>query len=283
MRPLPRYLNLSQRGLRRVAVCTALALAGTLGTAFVQAQEIKVGGTGAALATMQILADAYRKTVPGERISVLPSLGSSGGIKAVLAGAIQVAVSSRRLEPAEASQGASAFEYGRTPFVFAVPLKAEVEAITVKDLVEIYSGARGEWPDGTRIRLVLRPAGEADTDIVKSISPELRQALTLAEKRPGTPFAFTDQKAADAIESIPGGFGPTSLAQIITEKRALRPLRLNGVAPSAKAIADGTYPYYKSLYIVTGPRTPAAARDFAAFARSPAGREILTRNGYALP
>ncbi len=74
-----------------------------------QAEEIKIGGTGGALATMQLLGDAYSKNHPETKIIVLPSLGSSGGIKAVLAGAIQVAVSSRPIKDSETSLGASAF------------------------------------------------------------------------------------------------------------------------------------------------------------------------------
>lgn len=261
----------------------AVTLAGALAPDSTRAQEIKIGGTGGALATMQLLADAYRETDPGTKITVLPSLGSGGGINAVLAGAIEIAVSSRPLKASETSRGAIEYEYGRTPFVFAVQLKTKVDAITVKDLVEIYSGARERWPDGVRIRPVLRPVGDSDSDFVKSISPEVAQAQSLAEKRPGMPFAITDQDAVGEIEKTPGAFGPTTLALIITEQRAIKPLRFNGVEPSAKAIADGSYPYFKRLFIVVGPKTPASAQRFAAFVRSPAAREILARTGHAVP
>jgi phosphate transport system substrate-binding protein len=247
------------------------------------AQEIKIGGTGASLATMQRLAQAYRQGHPEANITVLPSLGSGGGIKAVLAGAIQVAVSSRALTPAETSQGASSYEYARTPFVFAVATHTRVDAITSKDLVDIYSGARDRWPDGSKIRLVLRPEGDSDRAMVQSISPEVRQAESQAEKRPGMKFSVTDQDAADDIETIPGAFGVSTLAQIITEKRAIKPLRFNGVEPSPKTLANGSYPLYKQLFIVTSPKTPAPALQFVAFVRSAAGRGILARTGHVLP
>lgn len=283
MRVLQLDLDLPRRGLPLAQMLAAVALAGALTSVCVRAQEIKIGGTGGALATMQMLADAYRKTRPEAEITVLPSLGSGGGIKAVLAGGIQIAVSSRPIEPSETSQGANAYEYGRTPFVFAVAVKNAVAGITVKDLVEIYSGARGRWPDGATIQIVLRPVGDSDSDMVRSISPEVRQAKTLAEKRPGMLFEVTDQEAADDIENIPGAFGTTTLAQIISEQRAIKALRFNGVEPSAKTVADGSYPYFKRLFIVTGPKTPVPAHQFIAFVRSAAGREILARTGHALP
>lgn len=276
-------MNLLRNSLPLAKMLATAAIAGLLAPACAQAEEIKIGGTGGALATMQLLGDAYNKNHPEVKITVLPSLGSSGGIKAVLAGAIQIAVSSRPIQASETGLGASAFEYARTPFVFVVSLKSKTQAITVTDLVDIYSGTRDRWPDGARIRLVLRPVGDSDSDMVKSISPEVKQATLLAEKRPGMLFAVTDQEAADNTEKIDGAFGTSTLAQIISEQRALKPLRFNSVEPSAKTVADGSYPYFKRLFIVTSPKASASVQQFAEFIRSAAGRAILARTGHAPP
>jgi len=125
--------------------------------------------------------------------------------------------------------------------------------------------------------------GDSDSDMVRSISPEVKRAKMQAEKRPGMLFAVTDQDSADNIEKIPGAFGSTTLAQMATEKRAIKALRFNGVEPSPGTLADGSYPYFKPLFIVTAPKTPAAAQEFVSFVRSATGREILARSGYLLP
>lgn len=98
-------------------------------------QEVKIGGTGAALGTMKILADAYSRQRPDFRFAVLPSLGTSGGIKALRAGAIQVSVSARPLLESEAQGGFVATEYGRTPFIFATPIVTQAVGITTQALV----------------------------------------------------------------------------------------------------------------------------------------------------
>jgi phosphate transport system substrate-binding protein len=244
------------------------------------AEALKIGGTGAGLTTMSLLADAYVKTHADIAISVLPSLGSSGGIKAVAAGAIQLAVSSRDLTEAERKQGLVAVEYGRTPFVFAVSVKNKVEAITLQQLADIYSGKTVQWPDGVKIRIVLRPPSDADSEMVRSMSPELEKAKKQAESRPGMLFAVIDQDTQENIERIPGALGATSLGQIMAEQRQIKALTLDGVRPSPQNLANGSYAYAKIMFLVTSSKTPAAALRFAEFVRSAAGREILGRSGY---
>jgi phosphate transport system substrate-binding protein len=72
------------------------------------AETLRIGGTGVALGGMRILGDEYQKLHPEAEIVVLPSLGSSGGVKALLKGAIGLSVSSRELKEEEKAKGATA-------------------------------------------------------------------------------------------------------------------------------------------------------------------------------
>lgn len=260
----------------------AVILALALWASTAQAQALKLGGTGAALGTMKILAEAYARQQPGFSLDVLPSMGSGGGIKAVLAGAVQIAVSARPLQDKEIQAGAVAVEFGRTPFVFATQAATKARGINTQNLSDIYAGRLERWPDGQAIRLVLRPIGDSDSETIKAMSPALGQAKAAAEQRKGMLFAVTDQEAADALEKTPGSFGPTTLALLLSEKRALKALVLDGVAPDARSIADGRYPHFKTMLLVTGPKSPPEVQGFVNFVRSAGGREILARCGYWL-
>lgn len=257
--------------------CFVLALTAV---AAVQAQEIKIGGTGAALGTMRLMAEAYAKHQTATKVTVLPSMGSGGGIKAVLAGAIQIGVSSRPLNEAESKNGAMAVEYGRTPFVFATAASNKVTGITTQNLADFYAGRVDEWPDGSKLRLVLRPIGDSDSETIKAMSPAMRDAKTAAEQRKGMVFTVTDQEAANAIEKVAGALGPSTLALLMSEKRALKALTLDGVAPSAQTIANGSYPMARQMLLVTGPKTPPEAHAFISFVQSAAGRDILRQTGH---
>jgi len=275
--------NIALRNMARASVC-ALALTGAAISGFskpVSAEEIRIGGTGGALGAMRLMADAYNKSQSDAKVVIVPNLGSSGGIKAVIAGAIQIGLSGRPLRNAEIDQGATAIGYGRTPFVFATTVKnAAVAAITMPQIVEIYSGRTERWSDGTKVRPVLRPENDSDSELLGSISPEVRAALLQARKRPGMLVAITDEEAADYLEKLAGSFGTTTLAMILSEKRPLKTLKIDGADPSVKGIVQGSYPYYKEMMFVTGPTTPPSAGRFIAFVQSPVGHKILTATGH---
>ena len=272
---IPRRLRATWHGILGATAVFVLC-----GAASVHAEDVKIGGTGAALGTMRLLAEAYVKSHPSTKITVFPSLGSSGGIKAVLSGAIQLGLSSRPLTEAEVKAGAVGIEYGRTPFVFATSMATKTNDLTTQDLVDIYAGKTEQWLDGTKIRLVLRPIGDSDSDLIKNISPAMREATRAAEQRRGMSFTVSDQDTANNIENIPGALGPSTLALLLSEKRHVKVLTFNGIAPDAKSLADGSYPLYKQLLLITSPRTSPAAHAFVAFVRSAAGREILVQTGH---
>jgi phosphate transport system substrate-binding protein len=247
------------------------------------ADEIRIGGTGTSLGTVQLLAEAFRKDNPGIAVRILPNLGSTGGIKAAIQGAADIGLSSRALKDSERAAGASEIEYGRTPFVFAVSGRSKARAVTLGQVVDMYAGKTRAWPDGSPVRLVLRPDSDADTEYTAKLSGSMQAALWAAHKRPGVTVSITDQDAADDLEKIPGAVGTSSLAVILSEGRALRALMLDGVEPTVRNLSMGLYPHYKRLYFVTRARPSIAAQRFIAFAQSDAGRRILARTGHWVP
>ncbi len=282
--PWPPFTGLLGEPLRRLKRwCGGTLLLLLTAAAPAWAEDLKIGGSGGTLGAMKLLADVYQQSHPDAHISVAPSLGSSGGIKAVLAGALGLGLSSRPLKDSEQAQGAVATAYARTPFVIATARDTSSSDISFAQLAEIYAGKTVAWPGGIPLRLVLRPAGESDNDILKSMSPQMDQAVSQALARKGMISATTDQDCADALEKITGAIGTTTLGLLLAEQRKLRALSLNGVEPSSKTIASGAYPYYKTLLLVSGANPSPLAREFMAFVRSPAGRAILVQNGHWVP
>ena len=132
------------------------------------AETVRISGTGGAIGGMRLLAEAFRKAEPGVDVIILQSLGSSGGIRAVLAGKLDIGLSARPLSPEEMAQGPRQTAYARTAFVFAVNPDVKRSDATLAEIIDIYAGRKTTWEDGTTLRLILRPAAEKFVRFVRS-------------------------------------------------------------------------------------------------------------------
>lgn len=265
---------------RMMVVTLALLGASVVFAADTLAVTLRIGGTGTDLGTMRLLANAFEKRFTGTTFDVQPSIGSSGGIKAIMAGVLDIAISSRPLTEAERKLGAQEWVYAKTPFVFATDRKSSHVQLTYAEIVAIYDGTMTQWKDGSAIRIILRPETESDTTLIKKYVPGMESAMAKAYQRRGPPIAATDQDAADKIEQVAGALGLSTLALIMGENRSLKALALNGVTPTVENIANGSYPMSKTLYVITGPRPKEGAQRFIDFMRSKEGAAILQRTGH---
>lgn len=264
-----------------VALLAAL-LPGFGGVTANAAETLRIGGTGAALGTMERLAADLRKRDPSFTYEILPNLGSGGGLKALVKGAIQMAVISRPLKQEEHNADLVATEYGRSPFVI-VTAKPGVSNIGLAQLVDLYADKGAKWPDGSSVRLVLRPRSDIDAELLASFSPEMNAALQSAMLREGMVVAATDRESADAVIRLPGAVGTSSLSLLLTENRRLTPLAINGVQPTVANLERGAYPYGKSMSVVVRKPLSPATEQFLKFLSSETGRRILVETGHALP
>lgn len=272
---------LRQAILHRLAF--PLLIAGLIYPATGISAEIRIGGTGNALGTMRLLGKAFSKSHPDTKITILPSIGTSGALKAAAKGGIEIGLSSRQLTGEESGTGLVSLEYATSPTVFAVNTKTKTTTLSRQQIADVYAGKMTSWSDGSTIRPILRQPGDDNTRQIKGLSAEIEKSLLVAENRQGMAFAVTDQEAADKIESIQGGFGVTTLALILSEKRNLRALAIDNVEPTPQNAISGRYPMLKRFYLVLPKEVPPATRDFVAFVKSPEGKKILEQNGHAIP
>lgn len=250
-----------------------------LDAAAAASETLKIGGVGTALGSMKLIAAAFEKSNPGIRVVVIPSLGSSGAAAAVHKGALDIGLMGRPLKEEEAGSGMKVLEYARTPFVVVTKNRSMPTGVTTAELVKFFRGDTKTWPDGKPIRLVLRPASDVDSALAKDISADMRSALDDAHARMGMLTATTDQDNADLIERTPGSLGFSTLTQVIAEHRALKILSFNGMNPSVKTLASGSYPLFKPLFLITKTEPAGNIKKFIDFVTQAEGKKILEASG----
>lgn len=276
-----RYASAAAFFRRWTALLLSLSL---LIPATADAEAVRVGGTGSGSVLMQRLAQAYQQSHPGnEVIVIMPPLSSGGGVRALSAGKIDLAVVGRPLKAEEAAMPTlgQAFEYVKTPLVFASSM-AEKPALTHKQLVDIYAGRLVKWPDGSPIRLVLRSKSESDTLVMRSMSRDMSAAIDASYERPGMVTADNDIDTVNLLVKTPGSLGPTTLGLLRLDGRNLNVLRLDGVDASVGTMASGRYPWVKSMHLVAAAAPAAEVLNFLAFLHSDEARRLLDEADFAL-
>lgn len=265
--------------LRGALVSLLASLAGQ-----VSADNISISGVGMSSPLMQRLGDAYRKKQPGDTVAViLPPLGSTGAIRALGTGKLDIAISGRQPSPEEAATIGKTIEVARTAFGFATSDGIRKSGFTAKDLADVYAGRLVRWDDGQPIRLIMRPEPESDTVLTRRISPEVDEAMSLAAKRKGLVMAENDLDTIKLLETVPGSFGPTTSGLASLLGSSVKFIAINGSLPGAKALAAGKYPLSKSLYAILPPQPTKAAERFVDFLQSPVAREIMIAADFVPP
>ncbi len=243
-------------------------------------KPLRIGGSGTDLGTMEILCKALSDLHSDVMCEIYPSLGSGGGVRAVLANKLDVGLTSRPLKLSERSPELRVFNYAKTPLVFAVAESNPTKSVSQAQLGDLYSGTQLYWPGGMVARPVLRPKSDSDTLLVEQAIPQLKSSLNAARQRRGVPVAATDQDAADMLVKVPGAFGTTTLTLILTEQYALKPLTLDNVAPTIENVANGSYRVHKELFFVVHASLSPRVQRFLRFVQSPEGKDILARTGH---
>ena len=106
--------------------------------------------------------------------------------------------------------------------------------------------------------------------MLKRISPEWKKALE--DLRPAAGWDRADRAGSRrAHRKDTGGAHDAHREFIVTEKRAVKVLRIDGVTPSAKALAGGAYRHYEPIIVATLPRPTAAVERFVTSCAQPPG------------
>ncbi len=242
------------------------------------AEVLRTGGTGSMELAMQRLSTAFHADRPDSKLEFIPSLGSAGAIAAVVDGQLDFAVTGRPPTVKEATHSLTAVLIARTPFglVSSQPSPGDVRSDAIAAL---FANPHSKWPDGTPVRVVLRPPSENDAALMDRMFPKLGEAIEHLRLRNEIPLAATDQDNVAIAGRIAGSLAAATLTQMLMEKPSLQFLSIDGVAPTLENFERGSYPYGKDIYLVFATGEHPTLDRFLAFVRSAEGERLLHETG----
>lgn len=241
---------------------------------------LRMAGSGSNLPITRALSTAF-SVVETQHAVVHASIGSSGGLQALLDGVIDIALVSRPLRDGEREQGLVITPYARVPVVVAVHASVPAASIGRAELVEIFEGRQRSWSDGSPIVVLQRERGDSSHAVLDRVVPGFAEANEQAYRALRWRVLNRDDAMREALADTPGAIGLFGEGTI-PSSLPIKALAVDDVLPSPRTVRDGSYPFHKDFGFVTRDAPRGAAAAFIAFVLSPAGRRIIEDNG-ALP
>jgi phosphate transport system substrate-binding protein len=246
-----------------------------------QQKKLIIAGSGVNLGITRLLAEGFVKNHPDIKIDVPGSIGTKGAIAAIADGAITIGLVSQPLKEEEKEQGIVVLPYAQVAIVIGAHPTVPDQNITSEELVEIFTGSKKQWKNGSEIIVQAREKSDSGLLVLQNNITGFKEAYleSLEDKR--WTLHFTDQESNQALATTPYAIGVTDLGMIATEHLSIKALKLNGIEPNPKNVLNGTYPLSRQLsFIYREENLPEEARDFFSFVFSDEGRNILESNGY---
>lgn len=231
-------------------------------------------GTGAMTPLAHALAEAYLQSEHGN-VVVEDSVGSGGGVRAVVDGAIDIGLLSRPLTERERGERLVVTPIARSAVVLGAHPRVQVDGIASHELVALVRGDRTTFADGRPAVMLLRDRDESANAALELQVPALFAAREAAYASNRLRVLYYDEAMLEAITSTPGAIGLIDLAIASSARVPLKVLALDGTLPGRDDIAAGRWRASRELSFVYRRERTARVAGFLAFVRSPRGRAVI--------
>lgn len=272
----------ASRAGRITALTVALfVMAGAASAGRSRPETVVFAGSGTNLPIVRVLARAFERSHPEITIDVPASIGSTSAIKAAADGAIALGLISRSLKDKEKGLGLEVVNYARTPLIIGVHASVKDDDVTYAELLDIYRGKKTAWKGGQEIVVLTRESGDSSIEVLTTGIPGFREVYEESLKAKRWTVILKDLEMNETLAKTPSAIGLSDLGALTVERHRIKPLKVNGAAPTLKNLQTGKYRLYKTLSAVYRKETlSSGAGEFLAFVRSGQGKKILMANGY---
>jgi phosphate transport system substrate-binding protein len=249
----------------------ALTLALTAFASTACAETVRISGSGILKPILTELGNAYMKLNPKDVINVdKTSLGQAGGIAALNAGAIDIAMSSLPLTTEQLKLPLKSYEIAKIQGLIAVTKDVTVSNISSQQLCDIYSGKINNWKElggaDKPIRVFTRPEIEA-TKI------NFRESFVCMKNLKESPLVTSKGRSADMkaiLESTDNGIGIFDAVSFHEAEGKVSQVKIDG-----QDYLNDKWPFILSTHLAVSIKPNSTVKKFLEFVKSPKGQKII--------
>jgi phosphate transport system substrate-binding protein len=275
MGPMKRTLRV--RVMALAFLLPVLLLSGCSANSGQSKTELTVTGSTTILPIAEVAAEMFH--AQHADLSVLVSgVGSSAGIESVTKGTSDIGTSSRELTPQELTLGLVDTPVAFDAIAVIVNPANPVKALTQKQAADIFEGKVTNWnqvggPDEP-IGLVNRDEASGTRDAFSKIVLAGAAFDSRAAVLPGT--GQVRAVVADSVTAV----GYISLGFV---DKSVKAVSIEGIQPTEKTVADGTYPVSRVLHFFTKGKPSGLAKQYIDFVLSSTIQDKVVRDAGFLP
>lgn len=234
----------------------------------------------------QAWAEAYKQVNPNVNVEV--SGGGSGvGIAALIKGTVDLANSSRDMKPSEKEQAkkntgkdAKEFTIGYDALAVYVHVDNPLDNLTTEQLAQIFmeGGKITKWSD---LNVQIPGAGDEIVRVSRQSSSgtyEFFREHVLKNKdfKLGSRDMNGSKEVVELVGNTKTAIGYSGMGYATAR---VKKLKIDGVAPSAEATLNKTYPIARSLHVYTLGEPTGELAKYVQWLQSAAGQAIVEKNG----
>ena len=227
---------------------------------------------------MAVLQETFKEINPDVTVNY-SGTGSGAGIEAVLAGTVDIGLSSRALKDEEKANGAVENIVALDGVAIVVNPANGVEDLTVEQIAQIFTGEITNWKElggeDLEIAVLGRESGSGTRGAFEEIVG-VEDACVYKNEYGSTGDVIGN------VASNPNAIGYASLSAV---DETVKAVKVSGVAPSEETVKDGTYTIQRPFVMVTkeGVELSAQAQAFLDYAMSDEVADYIAAAGAVAP
>lgn len=227
---------------------------------------------------MGVLTETYAEVQSGVTVNY-SGTGSGAGIEAVLAGTVDIGLSSRALKAEEEEKGAVGHVVALDGVAVVVNPANGVEDLSVEQIAQIFTGEITNWSELGGEDAAIAVLGREDGSGTRSAFEEIVGVDGACK------YTNEYSSTGDVIGNVasnPNAIGYASLSAVDDTVKAVT---VGGVECSEATIQDGSYEIQRPFLMVTNANAElsAAAEDFLNYATSADVAEYIAAAGAVAP
>lgn len=178
---------------------------------------------------------------------------------------------------------------GKEAFVFITAKSNPVENLTYTQIKNIYSGKTSDWKtlgwkEGGRILDFRRPDGSGSQTALQNLMKDV--PLTVPQPLPDRSLIGSNSLMNQMTVEYKGvqpalGYSYKYFATKMYSNPNIKLMKIDGIAPTAENISNGSYPFTVNFYTVTNGQPSGNVKKLIDLLLSDAGQELIEKTGYA--